>query len=265
MLLDSGADTSVVGKHGFVTEIIEGISVSAQGFSDGQPALDDLPVVNALYAYDDTDSGEVILLELNHSIYLGSQKRDAIACPNQLRIHGVHVDDRPTSLFPNIKNTQCVIVDGKVLPLKMRGPLSYLSIRRPTISEVQNSELQVLQLTSPHGWDPYSTDAISTQHMLHFQFGCRISTFLTKNNRILSRLSSNSKKTLTPSILAQRWGIGIETARLTLNSIYQEYTRSTDNLSRRFKTARVHSRYRQLGVHSRNSTLISYFFSCDLN
>jgi len=247
MLLDSGADTSVVGKHGFVTEIIEGISVSAQGFSDGQPALDDLPVVNALYAYDDTDSGEVILLELNHSIYLGSQKRDAIACPNQLRIHGVHVDDRPTSLFPNIKNTQCVIVDGKVLPLKMRGPLSYLSIRRPTISEVQNSELQVLQLTSPHGWDPYSTDAISTQHMLHFQFGCRISTFLTKNNRILSRLTSNSKKTLTPSILAQRWGIGIETARLTLNSTYQEYTRSTDNLTRRFKTARVHSRYRQLG------------------
>jgi len=105
MLLDSGADTSVVGKHGFVTEIIEGISVSAQGFSDGQPALDDLPVVNALYAYDDRDSGEVILLELNHSIYLGSQKRDAIACPNQLRIHGVHVDDRPTSLFPNIKHT----------------------------------------------------------------------------------------------------------------------------------------------------------------
>ena len=113
---------------------------------------------------------------------------------NQLRIHGVHVDDRPTSLFPNITHTQCVIVDGKVLPLKMRGPLSYLSIRRPTISEVQNSELQVLQLTSLHGWDPYSTDVISTQHMLHFQFGCRISKFLTKNNRILSRLCSNSKK-----------------------------------------------------------------------
>ena len=149
MLLDSGADTSVVGKHGFVTEVTEGISVSAQGFSDGQPALDDLPVLNALYAYDDHDSGEVIVLELNHSIYLGSQKRNAIACPNQLRIHGGHVDDRPISLFPDIKHAQCVIVDGKVLPLKMRGPLSYLSIRRSTISEVQNSELQVLQLTSP--------------------------------------------------------------------------------------------------------------------
>ena len=84
ILIDSGADTSVVGKHGFVTEVIEGISVSAQGFSDSQPTLDDLPVVNALYAYDDQKSGEVLLLELNHCIYLGPQKRDAIACPNQM-------------------------------------------------------------------------------------------------------------------------------------------------------------------------------------
>ena len=84
MLLDSGADTSVVGKHGFVTEVIEGVTVSAQGFSDGQPALNDLPVVNAFYAYDHPDSGEVYLLELNYCIYLGSQKTDAIACPNQM-------------------------------------------------------------------------------------------------------------------------------------------------------------------------------------
>ena len=246
MLLDSGADTSVVGKHGFVTEVIEGVTVSAQGFSDGQPALNDLPVVNAFYAYDHPDSGEVYLLELNYCIYLGSQKTDAIACPNQMRVHGIHVDDRPTSLFPDIPNTQCMIVDNITLPLKMRGPLSFLQVRRPTSSEVQDSNLQILQLTSPHGWDPYCTDTISTQHMLHFKYGCNISTFLTKHHRILFRLQSTSKKTLTPSLLATRWGIGIETARLTLNSTYQEYTRSTDNLTRRFKTARVHSRYRQL-------------------
>ena len=44
----------------------------------------------------------------------------------------------------------------------------------------------------------------------------------------------------------RRWGIGIDTARRTLKSTYQEYTRSADNLTRRFKTARVHSRYRSL-------------------
>ena len=38
----------------------------------------------------------------------------------------------------------------------------------------------------------------------------------------------------------------METAKQTLTTTWQEYTRSTDNLVRRFKTARVHSRYRQL-------------------
>ena len=243
LLMDSGADTFVVGKHGFVTEIIEGISVSAQGFSDSQPQLEDLPLVNATYAYDDEESGEVILLEVNYCIYLGSDKNDGIACPNQMRIHGIHVDDRPIALFPTVKDAQCIIVNGTKLPLKMRGPLSYLPVRRPTTAELTNSQLLVLELTSPHGWDPYSNDSISTQHMLNYKYGCSISTFLTTSTCSLYRLTSTNKRNLTPSILAQRWGIGIETARLTLNSTYQEYTRSTDNLHRRFKTVRVHSRY----------------------
>ena len=180
LLIDSGADTFVVGKHGFVTEIIEGVSVSAQGFSDAQPQLEDLPIVNAVYAYDDENSGEVILLEVNHCIYLGSQKNDAIACPNQMRVHGVHVDDRPRSLFPNEKNAQSILVNDITLPLKMRGPLVYLPVRRPSLPELNNDNLRVLELTSPHGWDPYAEDTISTQNMLHFTYGCKISTFLSK-------------------------------------------------------------------------------------
>ena len=162
MLIDSGADTFVVGKYEFVTEIIEGVSVLAQGFSDSQPILDDLPVFDALYAYDDPVSGEVILLEVNHCIYLGSKKNDAIACPNQMRIHGVHVDEQPNTIFPDVDNTRYLIVEGKTLPLKMRGSLLFLPVRRLTTSEVKNTELQILQLTSPHGWDLYSTDPIST-------------------------------------------------------------------------------------------------------
>ena len=260
LLIDSGADTFVVGKHGFVTEIIEGVSVSAQGFSDAQPQLEDLPIVNAVYAYDDENSGEVILLEVNHCIYLGSQKNDAIACPNQMRVHGVHVDDRPRSLFPNEKNAQSILVNDITLPLKMRGPLVYLPVRRPSLPELNNDNLRVLELTSPHGWDPYAEDTISTQNMLHFTYGCKISTFLSKNSRLLGRLLSSHKRNLSPSILAARWGIGIETARLTLNATYQEYTRSTDNLHRRFKTARVHSRYRQLhGPFSQFYTDVLFF------
>ena len=62
MLIDFGADTSVVDKHGFVTEIIEGVSVSDQGFSYSHRTLKVLPIVDALYTYNHQDSGEVILL-----------------------------------------------------------------------------------------------------------------------------------------------------------------------------------------------------------
>ena len=105
-----------------------------------------------------------------------------------MQIHGVHINDQPNVIFPDVENTQCLIVEGKTLPLKMRGPLLFLPVQRPTTFEVKNSEVQILQLTSPHGWDPYSTDTISTQHMLKFAHGCQISTFFPKNYRILSRL-----------------------------------------------------------------------------
>ena len=69
-----------------------------------------------------------------------------------------------------------------------------------------------------HGWDPYTEDKISSQNMLHLTYACQISTFLTKSSRLLSRLSSTHKRNLSPSILPARWDIGIETARITLNS-----------------------------------------------
>ena len=122
----------------------------------------------------------------------------------------------------------------------------YIPSRRPTATELTNTQLLVIELTSPHGLDPYSEDSILTQHMLNLKYSPSISTFLTKSNRSLSRLTLSNKRNLSLSLLTQRWGIGIETARLTLNSTYQDYTMSTDNLHRRFKMAQVHSRYRQL-------------------
>ena len=66
LLVYSGADICCTGKHSYVLAIIDGISVFCRGFSDN----------------DCKKKGEVILLQLNHCIYLGDKKNDAIACPN---------------------------------------------------------------------------------------------------------------------------------------------------------------------------------------
>ena len=52
MLMDSGADSCVAGKHAWISETVEGLTVSAKGFSDLLPVEDNLPIINILYAYD---------------------------------------------------------------------------------------------------------------------------------------------------------------------------------------------------------------------
>ena len=105
LLIDSGSDSFVAGKHAFIDEVISGITVTTQSFNDSEPPLPNLRIVNAIYAYNDPGSGQVFLLHANHSIYMGDAKKDSFACPNQMRTHGLHVDDRPTHFFPNDHDT----------------------------------------------------------------------------------------------------------------------------------------------------------------
>ena len=253
LLLDSGADTCVAGKHAWVVEINEGYTANAHGFDDSSKALEGLPIVNVKYAYDDKITGETIIIELNHCIYLGGKKTDGILCPNQLRLNGLYVDERPSALFPGSQKTQCIVGDERTFPLEMNGPLMELHVRRPSLDEITNEDLQVITFTSPHGWDPYGEDSIASYNVnsvLRAQPWTNtssISMICRKNNA----LGFTKKKSITVEDLMKRWGIGKESALITLQSTWQEYTRSADNLTRRFKTARVHSRYRQLmGPHS---------------
>ena len=79
-------------------------------------------------------------------------------------LNNVHADERPLSLFPNLTTAQCLIVDDVKPPLKMKGPLIFLVIHRPSIAEVTNHNLQRFIMTNPHGWDPYGTDLIPTNY-----------------------------------------------------------------------------------------------------
>ena len=106
--------------------------------------MNDLPIVNVRYSYDRPDTGEVLILELNHCIYMGNRKNDSIACPNQLRANNIYIDDRPLQFYPSESDTQCIRVDGITLPLRMHGPLSYLPIRRPTLDEMSDDRAKRL-------------------------------------------------------------------------------------------------------------------------
>ena len=58
LLIDFGVDACVAGKYAWVSEITQGVTVSAKGISDSMPIEDNLPIVNMVYAYDNLKTGE---------------------------------------------------------------------------------------------------------------------------------------------------------------------------------------------------------------
>ena len=135
------------------------------------------------------------------------------------------MDERPSSLFPNSTTAQCLIIDDVKLLLKMKGPLIFLAIRRPSIAEVTNHNLQRFIMTNPHDWDPYGTDLIPTNNFSNMQrLVCHVSSYLSTFLFNVMIFKSSKVRSITPEDLVCRWVIGITTSRLTLQSTYQEHT-----------------------------------------
>ena len=153
------------------------------------------------------------------------------------------------------------MANGLKLDLETKEHHNFLPVRRPTRQELNNSDLDLIMLTSPHGWDPYNVDSSHTvidlngcdpYHVNSLRTitdlrSCPISHYLvTTIFRSFNEVKFKRKEAITPEDLISRWGIGLETSRLTLRGTYQAYTRETTNLSRRFKKSRVHSRFKAL-------------------
>ena len=94
MGMDSRDDTTCVNNHVFVESVIEGLTVDAIPFDDSIGNMSNLPIVHAIYAYDNPESLRTFLLRFNNAIYIKNMK-NTLLCPNQAREHGTIVDDVP--------------------------------------------------------------------------------------------------------------------------------------------------------------------------
>ena len=68
LLMNSATDTCVAGKRAWISEVIEGVVVSARGISDSLPIKEIVHIVCVMYAYDRPDTGDLLLLQINHCI-----------------------------------------------------------------------------------------------------------------------------------------------------------------------------------------------------
>ena len=261
--LDSWADSCCVGKHAFIREVIEGKLVNAHGFSNDLPSINDIPIVNCTFAYDDSD-GKTFLLEFNNALYLGEKMEHALICPNQCEHNGTRIDLRPSYFYPNSPTASTVrFPNGLTIPIHHNGPLPYFNVRHPTKEELLLCE--AIEVTSTYDWDPYSMDfnfskletceTNSTVSDNESEFGsCDISNSLLNADlyerlvskstveydfhndkvRLVSAFATRRKDKLSPEDLVKLWRISLSTAQRTLNATTHQCLRSLEDIRRRF-------------------------------
>ena len=70
----SHTDTSCANNHTFVASILEVMRVNAVPFDKSIGKTSDLPIVNAIYAYENPNKFRTIILQINHEIYTKEMK-----------------------------------------------------------------------------------------------------------------------------------------------------------------------------------------------
>ena len=250
--------------------------------------------VSAAIAYDDPATGETVILIVHQAIYLPGIGHNLV-CPMQMRLNDVKVDELPKFLSPTpTDKTHALLMSNPrqggedyLIPLSLDGVTSYFPTRKPTIQEYEDgcnpdTESLCFELTSElPEWDPHTSDFKDQESRLTFQSGRLRKTGDESDNadddRIISGVSQNRlhealvghvnvsgveskrRKRLEPSVLAKRWGVGLETAARTLKVTIQRGIRTVLNpsLSTRFRTNDRQLRYRRLRADVYGDTLIA--------
>jgi hypothetical protein len=133
--------------------------VNVSPFIGEYAPIGDIPIASVATAWDDPQSGRTIILIINEALCFGDQMEYTLSCPNQLRYNGIIVNDVPP-MFYGADTPHSIVIPGIIeIPLKMRGIISYLDTRKPSIEEIARCEH--VELTSDKPWEPHSVDLSS--------------------------------------------------------------------------------------------------------
>lgn len=232
--MDSHADMSCIGRHARVLEVIDGQTCSVRPFNDSYKAMENGQTVNAAFAAETTD-GETVILRINQALDFRHTMEHSILCTNQAKIlHSIN------------NSTIC----GNVFPLRMHGPVAFLSVRYPTDYDLNNS-IHIDLTDGSAMWDPSFFDEPNAINAFHsFEDSTIISTMMMDNIishwttqryiHALTKLPNNSY--LTPEYLSSLWGISVKQAGDSLRATTHDSLRLLEGqISRRVKT-RPHER-----------------------
>ena len=158
--LDSHADTCVVGKNALIDHILNK-KVNVTGFDPSLgKEVKDLDLVSAALAYDCPETGETVILMIHHqAVHVPTMTNDLL-CPMQMRTNDIGVQECPKFLEEHPDDTSHALRinqngEDMLIPLALRGVVSYFPTRKPTTAEFQTCRRVELTSEEPE-WDPSS-------------------------------------------------------------------------------------------------------------
>ena len=155
--LDSHANMAVVGRHAFIISKT-GRTTQVNPFSPDYEALKNVPIVDAALAYECPYSDQTYILVIRNCLHIPLMENNLIP-PFLIREVGIVIQD-----VPKIHVDGTLVSDHSIffkkaglrIPLSLTGVFSYLLVRRPTLTEMEESDKVLVITPNSDTWDPHS-------------------------------------------------------------------------------------------------------------
>ena len=275
--LDSHADTTVFGKN-FIVLTYTGRECDVMPYTDTYESVKGVPIVSAATAWTCMETNRTYILVINEGLWMGETMQNSLMNPNQLRAFGCIVQDNPYSGAPlymedpdevvtipfetagtnifvttrtptqdELDTCQHVVLTS---PREWEPTLVRFPDARWTIAEDQATRRIQKVTTSTITKETASTIFNINEFSQRLIGSCRINSIPTTrslSNVVVSDVptpntfvSGDRRSDVSPESLAERWLIGLDTAKKTLQTTTQRLVRSAVlPLSRRYKADRI--------------------------
>ena len=138
-----------------------GRTVNVRPYSKEYDPITNVPIATAATAWDDPTTGLTYCLVLHECLFFGDRLKHSLLNPNQLRCHGIRVDDTPRQFDPRSLHAIVAMSPPLTIPLALCGVISGFPCRKPTQAEWDDCAR--IELTSDLEWQPYSDDFAETE------------------------------------------------------------------------------------------------------
>jgi hypothetical protein len=143
--IDNHADTTYCGSN-FTAIAFTGKQCNVSPFTDSYDKIMNVPIATAATAWDNPDTGKVIILILHQ----GDRLPNSLINPIQCQKHGIETCDDPFDPHRQLGITDPLT--ELTIPMDFKNSFVFLTTQAPTLAEI-NSHPSI-EMTDDTPWDP---------------------------------------------------------------------------------------------------------------